>query len=701
MGDVEVTIRAVDDTKQAVDSASGNFQKLGKATKELSAANAKTADEFTRLGGDFRQLKPNLDDYIGKLNAATPANMRFAAAADKVGTAFENGSMSAKDASRALQDIRAQMDAARPASEKLAEGFKSFSRGATIAVAAVTAEIMIMKKIMDFGKEGAMLEYTRDKFDRLAASIGTTGDALEKDLRGAVRGMMSDAEMFASASDLMSLGLAKTHGEAVRLTKVAAALGMNMNQLVLTLTNQTTMRFDALGVSVDGFEEKVSKLKAAGIGANEAFRMAFLEQAEGQLARVGDIADTDVGSFIRLEAATKNLGDAVKRDLAPFLADAAEAAYNLLTWSDRLDRVMSNHAETVSASGVPYAEYAAELKRAAEAAGYSVNAEGELIATRRYGSSILREVVQVNYLLTESEYAAAKATEDTSKAQEKALTYSEQFAKSMQGTAYSVKDMSAATKDLVNSMSDVPNLMDDIANKGGKVMDAYSQLADAQKQLSDAAKDYGQSTGNEVADLLEQRLGPNSQRYKQALDDIDAAMGTNLQGEYEHKKALEDIAKAYADTGDQEAFRANLQALAGEELPAVTAELEQAVLDAKNLTRELLELPEFLQVEINVKATGDLDILGYTPKPEIKTPPPGVYNNQHATGTNGWLTVPPGYPNDSYTVGLTSGERYNVTRAGQDKGEGGGRGMVFNNYGTLVFEREQDMVNTILMYGVS
>ena len=37
----------------------------------------------------------------------------------------------------------------------------------------------------------------------------------------------------------------------------------------------------------------------------------------------------------------------------------------------------------------------------------------------------------------------------------------------------------------------------------------------------------------------------------------------------------------------------------------------------------------------------------------------------HASGTDGWLTVPPGYPNDSYTVGLSSGEPYYVGKAGE------------------------------------
>ncbi len=58
----------------------------------------------------------------------------------------------------------------------------------------------------------------------------------------------------------------------------------------------------------------------------------------------------------------------------------------------------------------------------------------------------------------------------------------------------------------------------------------------------------------------------------------------------------------------------------------------------------------------------------------------------HATGTAGWLTVPSGFPNDSYTIGLSSGEIYAVIPdgmgfaasipAGASAGPGGG--MVIN-----------------------
>jgi len=121
------------------------------------------------------------------------------------------------------------------------------------------------EQFYQLAREGAELEYTASKFDRLTESINTTTEALMVDLKEATDGTMSEMALMASATDFMTLGLAKSHDEVVRLTTVSSQLGMDMNQLVLTLTNQTTMRFDALGVAVDGFDEKVKALKDSGM----------------------------------------------------------------------------------------------------------------------------------------------------------------------------------------------------------------------------------------------------------------------------------------------------------------------------------------------------------------------------------------------------------------------------------------------------
>jgi len=202
------------------------------------------------------------------------------------------------------------------------DGIGSVLSKAALAAGAVAAVGMAIKQVYEVTKEAAELDYARSKFDMLSESIGTTSTALLVDLRAATAGLVSDAELIDGAGQMMALGLATTHDEAVRLATVAGELGMNMNQLVLTLTNKTTMRFDTLGVSVAGFDEKVKALEATGMSADKAFSEAFLQQAEEQISKVGRVADSSVGSFKLMEAGIKNLGDAAKANLLDILEPA-------------------------------------------------------------------------------------------------------------------------------------------------------------------------------------------------------------------------------------------------------------------------------------------------------------------------------------------------------------------------------------------
>jgi hypothetical protein len=209
---------------------------------------------------------------------------------------------------KAMADAKKRHEDATGAAKQQRLSLTDLKSGIDLA----TQALQTMKQGYDFAREGASLEFQAIKFDRLAATINTTGDALLGKLKEATRGTMSDFEAMASATDLVSLGLVKSEADVVRLSTVVSGLGMDMNQLVLALSNQTTMRFDQLGVAVVGFEDKVKSLEATGMSAQDAFTEAFLRQAEEQLLKVGNAADTSLGTFLQLEAQTKNLKDEMK-----------------------------------------------------------------------------------------------------------------------------------------------------------------------------------------------------------------------------------------------------------------------------------------------------------------------------------------------------------------------------------------------------
>jgi hypothetical protein len=210
----------------------------------------------------------------------------------------------AKEATTELQHFAREVEKA----QKLG---KEFAKGMGLATATLVGFGLAAKKAFEFGKAGAELEMVQIKFRRLSDELGLSSTFMER-LERSTGGVVSSFELMQSATNLMSLGLVKNEDDLRRLIRVSGELGFDMNQLVLTMTNMTTMRFDALGLSVDGFKDKVKALEAQGLSAADAFREAFLRQAEDQLERVGSVADTTLGAFKRLEAQLKDISDQAK-----------------------------------------------------------------------------------------------------------------------------------------------------------------------------------------------------------------------------------------------------------------------------------------------------------------------------------------------------------------------------------------------------
>lgn len=174
--------------------------------------------------------------------------------------------------------------------------------------------------------EGAALSAARDKFDNLAASINTTGDALLGVMREATSGMMTDAELVASATDLMSLGLAKNEDQVKRLSSVISTLGWDMQQVVLTMANNSTARLDALGLSMESVTGRAKELKDAGMSMDEAFDLAVLEAGEAKIALLGNTADTTAGKIQQMGVMVENAGNQFKVAFAEGMAESIGAA---------------------------------------------------------------------------------------------------------------------------------------------------------------------------------------------------------------------------------------------------------------------------------------------------------------------------------------------------------------------------------------
>jgi cob(I)alamin adenosyltransferase len=182
--------------------------------------------------------------------------------------------------------------------------WRGMATGLAVASAAFVGVGLAAQQAYATLRAGAELQTTTERFGKLAASIGTTADVMLGKLREATKGMISDAELMASASGIVSLKLADNEEQVVRLATVVGTLGWDMQQVILTFANLSTMRLDALGLSVDEVKQKQKELMDQGMSTAAAFKEAVIQAGEARLD-VGGVSESEQ-AFKKAEAAVTN-----------------------------------------------------------------------------------------------------------------------------------------------------------------------------------------------------------------------------------------------------------------------------------------------------------------------------------------------------------------------------------------------------------
>lgn len=237
-------------------------------------------------------------------------------------------------AARAAEDLRGVDEAAAESSEGLNLSAQALDKVKT-GLIGLGALGMLKEGFELAGKaaqffygeisEGADLQMQQEQFAALAESIGSTAHALEFDLNAAVGGLMTTSEMMAGAGQMMSLGLAETHDEAVQLTEISAKLNWDLNVLGLTIANQSTARLDSLGLSIESVKGKMAGLQELGMGTDEAFKWALIEAGREKIELVGDVSDTAAGKLQMVETVVRGTQEAFALGAAEGFADTLGA----------------------------------------------------------------------------------------------------------------------------------------------------------------------------------------------------------------------------------------------------------------------------------------------------------------------------------------------------------------------------------------
>ena len=647
--------------------------------EKFNQETRKTKEETDKAAQGLRNLGRELDDWISELKAATPQNIEFARRIREITKAYQDGKVPADQARQSLDKIRSEMKAGDPPTRKMGLNFTELNS----AVQLVRTGLEAAKGAFDFAKEGASIDYARGKFDRLSASIGTTSTALLVDLKTATRGMVTDAALVASAGDLMALGLAKSHDEAVRLTKVAGGLGMDMNQLVLTLTNETTMRFDALGVSVDGFDAKVDKLKATGMSTSAAFKEAFLQQAEDQLKKVGEQADSNVATFIRFENSITNVTNALKG-----------LAANDLT-------IAGLEQMTARIAGMQYAFEAFKqgklsLLEFQTATRTLMTGQGDVIATSKLLGEILAGTAKTTEeVADETSHAAYTQRNWNTEIGESKNAIAEWIAAEKtadyqrRSAGINLGELDQQSREYAESLDITARAEQTAANAAAVAdqqrlarLEVLDQLKAAEQNYQAAIQNFNDNIAGQLVSGFE-KMNLSLKDQRAAYVAMDEVLNTNYTAQFDQKNALDELLKSY-DPKKPEEFK---KALAG--FKEAWAPMNEGILEAKGKLEDLQAQYEAMK---NQRVDMFIDVWyqyhgnppggggGYSGKGS------GAENQGDTPGyaTGGQFTVK-GQPGRAVPIDFLAHAGEVVTISNpmlnqQPPGSGGGGGSTVNNY---------------------
>lgn len=216
---------------------------------------------------------------------------------------------------------------------------------------AVGGALFTAKKAFDMAAEGQKILQVRDTFDKLTMSIGETAEVMLGDLRTATGSMVSDTELMMSANRFMSMGLAESADQASFLSEAAVTLGQAMGkeagpaleEFALLLANRSIPRLDTFGISAAEVRAKMERLKESGMGIEEAFNTAVMEEATTAMDRLG--GELPIDPYQQLIVEVDNFTDAAKTSLA----EALLPTVNLLT--GKYKRAIENFvAENIDAT---------------------------------------------------------------------------------------------------------------------------------------------------------------------------------------------------------------------------------------------------------------------------------------------------------------------------------------------------------------
>lgn len=594
----------------------------------------------------------------------------------------------------AEQELKVKVTADTSQAQRELGGFKNTFTELNSALGVARQAVDLLKQGFEFAKQGAELQRTADVFDRLTSSIGSSSDTLLEKLREATGGIMSEAEMMSSASQIISLGLAKNEDDVVRLATVIAELGLDTSQVIMTMANDSTVRLDALGLSIEDVTGKAKEFEAAGMAATDAFDQAVLAALEDRVERVGSVSETSAGRMMRVEAAFTDIGNALKILFLPILDDAAVAILNITGGLGDVGKAIRAQSLAAIDARLTWEEYTESLGPAEMAIRLLNMAHGDELRIM-YEKRIAYEEMMATHI----EYTSTLEAGEMQAA--RTVDVFEKIPPVLDDTKDSMEDGKTEAEQYADRLEDLADAQQDVA-------DHFVRMRESQKGWFDAINTGLAGTIEKYLESLAffQAGGTDLTRAAEAVK--QALLDEKITPE-EAQQYWNDI---YIEAQELEVQLGNITA--DEAAQNIANTLNVSLADAKELMDGVVSTSELLKniqssITFNLQVTGNAlaisiaeNIFGFSggasfPLPASGSLPKGngLTGAQQAAalGAEGLnFVVPPGYPNDSYgPIYVQSGEHVQVTPAGQNAAPGGGTTVLVMLDGEEIAARTQVM----------
>jgi hypothetical protein len=559
---------------------------------------------------------------------------------------------------------------------ELSKGDLSFQSYAT-AVGLVTSAVTALVTTYKLGEIGAQNSRLIESGQTLATMYGSSMDNILESVSAASLGTVSDLNIIRAANRAMMLGVSADADELARLMEIAAlrarAMGITTTQafddMILGIGRGSYEILDNLGIVIsmketyDKYATSIGKtaLELTKQEKTQAILNSVMEEGNILLEKSGGLVDDNASKYERLEARIDNY--------QATLAIAVDEAINpsiegFLNMADAMDKASEATGYTDQRSRIYLGTMQLEMEQ--------LEAQKQLInstSTARWnGLASMYETITATEQLSDAFFTIAEADEA---AVEGAIKVQETYDK------YNEK------------LSDLQLDHEELLIKKQELID-QGWVPESEKI---------QAVNDKLADN-EQKQRDVTTAMKGTLDQMllnTAAAGMDAEAQLALARATGQIDEAsYAALSAQQALKGQYDEgkLTAQEYADRTMALRDAVarLESKKITITvdaiLNEIRNSYQNSIGSTYSG------YNS---------GATNKYgYAKGTDGWMTVPPGYPNDSYPIMVESGERFAVIPAGTQAsplpnggGMGGGSQIVFAPTIQNMFGNENDMMDSL------